>query len=194
MELAFATSNRGKMQTMERDLRPFGIHVRQKPLDIPEPRSNDVQEIADYKVHSAFQKLQRPVIVMDAGFYIDSLNGFPRAFVNFALETIGLDGILRLVNGQSRTCEFRECLAYLDAKLDQPKFFIAHVRGTLATEPRGKPHDAHWSELALVFVPDELTTTLAEMSSDQLDAWRASTDAKDPHAKEFPNWLLQHRG
>ncbi len=194
MQLTFATTNKGKLLTMKEDLKSFGIEVVQKSIEIPEPRSNDVQEIADHKVRYAYQQVQQPVIVMDAGFYIDSLNGFPRAFVNFALQTIGIVGILKLVEGQDRHCEFRECLAYLDDKMSEPKFFVAHIRGTLATQPRGKVHEGHWSELVLIFIPENLDTTLAEMSVEQMDAWRARTNAKDPHAKEFPNWFLQHRG
>lgn len=191
MRLVFATGNKGKALTMQRDLAPHGIEVIQEPLDIPEPRSNDVQEIAEYKVRYAYERLHSPVMVMDAGFYIDAINGFPRAFVNFALETIGIAGMLKLV-GDDRRCEFRECVAYIDERLATPKFFIAHIRGTLATEPRGQLHEGHWSDLALVFIPEGRTTTLAEMTLAELDEWRESSGAKDPHAKEFPQWLLRH--
>ena len=164
MKLSFVTTNKGKFLTMHKDLAPYGIEVIQKPLDIPEPRSNDVQEIADHKARVAFQSLKEPVIVMDAGFYIDSLNGFPRAFVNFTLETIGIAGILKLVADQDSHCEFRECLAYFDGQPPKPKFFIGHVRGTLAPEPRGTLHAGHWSDLALIFIPESRDKTLAEMT------------------------------
>ena len=36
-------------------------------------------------------------MAMDADFCIDALNGFPKAFVNFALDTIGVEGILKLM-------------------------------------------------------------------------------------------------
>lgn len=193
-QLLFATTNKGKVQTMQRDLASFGIDVIQESMNIPEPRSDDVQEIADHKVRYACKQLKQPVVVLDAGFYIDSLNGFPRAFVNFTLQTIGLEGILRLVDGKNRQCEFRECLAYLDQTLATPKFFIAHIRGTLAPVSRGTLHDGHWSALALVFIPDGVNKTLAEMSREELDEWRAKSGVKDPHAKEFPKWFLQHDG
>ena len=101
---------------------------------------------------------------------------------------------MKLVDGLDRTCEFRECVAYLDSTLAEPKYFIAHIRGTLAAEPRGQLHEGHWSELALIFVPDQRTTTLAEMSLTDLDTWREKSGAKDPHAKEFPTWFLRHHG
>lgn len=54
---------------------------------------------------------------MDTDFRIDELNGFPRAFVNFSLDTIGISGILKLMEGkENRKCAFNECLAYYDGK------------------------------------------------------------------------------
>ncbi len=193
MLLNFATTNKGKLLTMQTDMKPYGIEVVQKALDIPEPRSNDVQEIADHKAWQALQQLHEPVIVMDAGFYVDSLNGFPRAFTNFALETVGIAGILKLVDGLDRRCEFRECLAYIDKSMNEPKFFIAHIRGSLSAKPRGNLHAGHWSDLALIFEPEGQQATLAEMSMEQLDAWREQSGAKDAHAKEFPVWFLDHQ-
>jgi inosine/xanthosine triphosphate pyrophosphatase family protein len=66
----------------------YGIKVVQVPLDIPEPRSDDVEEIAKEKVRYAFNEIGKPCVALDAGFYIGSLNGFPKAFVNFALSTM----------------------------------------------------------------------------------------------------------
>ena len=52
---------------------------------------------------------------MDCGFWIDELDGFPKAFVNFALDTIGIQGILKLMEGkENRDCRFTECLSYYD--------------------------------------------------------------------------------
>ena len=45
----------------------------------------------------AYRLVNKPCIALDCGFWIDELNGFPRAFVNFALNTIGIDGMLKLM-------------------------------------------------------------------------------------------------
>ena len=117
MEIYFATTNQGKVQSLQRDLGKYDISVVQHPVDLIEPRSSDVQEIAKSKVNQAYSIIRKPTVVIDAGFYIHSLNGFPRTFVNFALETIDLEGTLKLIDGKSRECEFRECLGYMDEKL-----------------------------------------------------------------------------
>lgn len=101
-QIYFATKNRGKVNSVSSALSKYGIEVVQVALDIPEPRSDDLREIAKEKVLFAYEQIQKPCIALDAGFYVHSLNGFPKAFVNFALETIGIEGILRLVEGKPR--------------------------------------------------------------------------------------------
>ena len=39
-------------------------------------------------------------MALDTDFRIEELNGFSRAFVNFSLDTIGINGILKLMEGK----------------------------------------------------------------------------------------------
>lgn len=63
----------------------------------------------------AYRLVNKPCISLDCGFWIDELDGFSRAFVNFALDTIGIYGMLKLMeNKENRSCRFTECLSYYD--------------------------------------------------------------------------------
>lgn len=190
MELYYATTNAGKILSLQREFSETAVRVIQAPIDTPEPRSSDVQEIACYKVRAAYEQLKKPVAALDAGFYIPSLNGFPRAFVNFALETIDLEGMLALVQGKERLCEFRDCLAYQDPSLNEPQSFIGHTPGMLAEKPRGEIKPYHWSRLSRIFIPDGSTKTLAEMSEHEYHEWRALARKKTSPARQFAQWLL----
>jgi non-canonical purine NTP pyrophosphatase (RdgB/HAM1 family) len=181
------------VQSLQRDLDRYDIRVLQVPMDIPEPRSSDVQEIAREKVLFAYKKLESPVVALDAGFYIYSLNGFPRAFVNFALETIDLDGILRLVDGKDRNCEFRECLAYVDNSLKEPKYFVSHVRGVLSDEIKGEMQEHLWSKLGLIFIPEGSQKTLAEMSYEEYLEWRKIFREKESPSRLFSEWFDKNK-
>ena len=189
MDIYFATTNPGKVQSLQRDLGKYGISVIQQAIDLVEPRSSDVQEIAQAKIQQAYAQIQKPTIVIDAGFYIDDLHGFPRAFVNFSLETIGLDGILRLVEGKSRACEFRECLAYMDSSLEEPQYFLTHVRGQLADKQRGVMQKHLWSKLGLIFIPEGSQKTLAEMTYDEYLTWRAISREKNSLGQKLYDWI-----
>jgi len=189
MDIYFATTNQGKVQSIQRDLGKYNISVIHEPINLTEPRSSDVQEIARSKIQQAYAQIQKPTIVIDAGFYIDELNGFPKAFVNFSLETIGLKGILKLVENKSRGCEFRECLAYMDESLDKPKYFIEHVRGQLANAQRGSMQKHLWSKLGLIFIPVGSKKTVAEMSYSEYLEWKKIYKEKNSLAQKLYEWL-----
>ncbi len=187
MEIAYATTNKGKFISLERALQDTKFKVVQNALDIPEPRSSDVREIAEAKLTYAYQQIKAPVVVLDAGFYIHSRNGFPRAFVNFALETIDIAGILDLVKGRERTCDFRECLGFTDGQ--QSVYFIGQVHGTIANEPRGVMQPHLWSRLGLIFVQEGSTKTHAEMTPEEYKA-RKSTGISS--GRQFADWLQNY--
>ena len=106
-EIVFVTHNKGKAKSAERYFKHIKFTTYDFELD--EPRSDDLKEIATAKVKQAYQIVQKPCIALDTGFYIDELNGIPKAFVNFALEIIGITGILKLMEGkENRKCRFQD--------------------------------------------------------------------------------------
>ncbi len=118
MKIYFATKNIGKFNSLKNILSKYGIKLTQVPLDLPEPRSDNLQKIVKEKILFAYEKIKNPCIALDGGFFIPSLNGFPKTYVNFVLNTIGMKGILKLVEGKERKCEiFRdEYLRWLEQK------------------------------------------------------------------------------
>ena len=83
-EIVFVTHNKAK--SAERYFNNLKFSTYDFELD--EPRSDDIKEIATAKVKQAYKIVKKPCIALDTGFFIDELNGFPRAFVNFSLDTI----------------------------------------------------------------------------------------------------------
>lgn len=192
MKLHYATTNPGKFHSLQKDFQNTPIELIQVPLDLPEPRSADVQEIAHAKIVAAYKQIQQPVVVLDAGFYIFSLNGFPKAYVNFALETIGIKGILKLAAGKVRHCEFRECFAYLAPGLNEPHYFFRRYPGTLATAPSGQMAKHLWSPLSLIFIPEESTKTLGAMTKAEYAAWEEIVKQKQKTDEQFDEWFLKN--
>ena len=193
MKVYFATTNQGKVQSLKRDLEGYNISIIQRSIDLIEPRSSDVQEIAQSKILQAYAQIKKPTVVIDAGFYIDELNGFPRAFVNFSLETIGLEGMLKLVQDKKKGCEFRECLAYMDQTLNEPKYFLTNVRGKLADYPRGRMQKHLWSKLSLIFIPEGNKRTLAEMSFKEYLEWEKVLIEKNSLGQKLYDFLSASR-
>ena len=191
-KIYYATTNKAKVYSLSSVLAKYDIAVIQAPINVEEPRTDDLREIAMHKVRSARDVLNKPVVALDSGFYIHALNGFPRTFVNFALGTIGLRGILKLVEDKPRGCEFRNCLAYLDDKLHEPVCFESTIPGTLADAPRGELREYAWSELFLVFVPRSKDKTLAEMTRDEYQKAREEIHA-NAYSTQFGEWFSRER-
>ncbi|KKS38971.1 MAG: hypothetical protein A3G49_02685 [Candidatus Sungbacteria bacterium RIFCSPLOWO2_12_FULL_41_11] len=189
-EIRYATTNQAKVLSLKRRIEKYAIKIIQIPLKMPEPRSYDVEEIAKAKIEFAYKQIRKPVVVLDAGFYIPSLNGFPRAFVNFALDTIDIEGILKLVENKPRSCEFVECLAYHDASLSEPKLFTAKIKGELSDSPAGTIQPHQWSKLSLIFIPLGHDKTLAEMSKEEYLNWSDVT-LKESASKMFIDWFIK---
>jgi len=163
-EIVFVTHNKGKIASAERQLKGVKFSVFEYELD--EPRSDDIRYISKTKVLEAYELVKKPCISLDCGFFIDALEGFPKAFVNFALDTIGIDGILKLMEGKDkRSCRFTECLSYYDGeKLYQ---FDGKHDGTLSKEILGRDTNKKWSDLWYIFIPVGYEKTLAQMTDEE---------------------------
>ncbi len=163
-EIVFVTHNKGKIASAKRNLKDINFSIFEYELD--EPRSDDIEYISKAKVMEAYKLVKKPCISLDCGFWIDELQGFPKAFVNFALETIGIKGILKLMEGkENRDCRFTECLSYFDGKeLHQ---FMGKHEGTLSKEIIGIDTEKRWSDLWYIFIPKGYKKTLAQMTDEE---------------------------
>ncbi len=187
-EIVFVTHNKGKAKSAQRYF--DNIKFITYDFELDEPRSDDLKEIATKKVLQAYEKLKKPCIALDAGFFIDELNGFPKAFVNFALETIGIDGILKLMeNKENRTCRFEECLAYHDGK--QIHYFYGRHPGNLSYEIEGKDREEKWSDLWYIFKPKYFEKTLAQMDEKEREE-RRKIDGSYEALQEFAKWYKEN--
>lgn len=187
-EIVFVTHNKGKAKSAEQYFKDLKISTFD--FELEEPRSEDVEEIAKSKVLQAYEVVKKTCIAMDAGFFIKELNGFPKAFVNFALDTIGIDGLLKLMEGKNnRTCYFKECLAYYDGK--EIKYFFGKSIGTLAESVKGKDSNQKWSDLWFVFIPQTYNKTLAEMTEEEREE-RRKNDRSTSALEEFAKWYKEN--
>ncbi len=182
-EIIFVTHNHGKIASAQKTLKNVKLSIFEHELD--EPRSDDIEYISKMKVMEAYKLVKKPCISLDCGFWIDALNGFPKAFVNFALETIGLEGILKLMEGKTdRSCRFTECLSYYDGKRLQQ--FAGKHEGFIASAILGLDTDEKWSDLWYIYIPKGYEKTLAQMTQEERDS-RVLYESVDS-MEEFAKW------
>lgn len=187
-EIIFVTTNKGKVASAQKEL--TNIKVLPIEAELSEPRSDDIKEIAKQKVLQAYSIVNRPCIALDSGFFIESLNGFPRAYVNHMLDTIGIEGILKLMHGvENRVCEFRSCLAYYDG--EELRFFESKSPGVVAEKIRGSENENSWSDLWYIFIPRHFCKTMAEF--DEGDFLEYNRVKETSGMRKFGEWYSNLR-
>ena len=112
------------------------LEIERVALDIPETRSDDIAEIARGKAGYAYDRLRRPLIVDDTGFFIDALKGFPGPYAAYVLGSLGCAGILKLMEGVAdRHSRFVTAIAYADET--GVRVFTGTIEGRITDSPRG---------------------------------------------------------
>ncbi|MEM2686489.1 MAG: XTP/dITP diphosphatase [Candidatus Bathyarchaeia archaeon] len=137
MDFYFATRNKGKFREAKLIFESLGLKLTMLEADKIEIQSDSLEDIASYAAKELSGRLGFKVVVEDAGLFIRGLNGFPGPYSSYILKTIGLNGVLRLMNGVSdRYAYFLSVVAY--AEPGKPaKVFQGRVEGLITSEPRG---------------------------------------------------------
>ena len=141
------STNKNKVAMISKSLARYGITLKHIDFSLPELQSHNFEEVATEKAKAAFEKAGKPCIVHDSGFFVTALNGFPGVLTHPVLDTIGIEGILKLTEGKPRECGFVHCLAYYDGRVKTPVLFRSESTGTMSSTPRGSSKKHHWSRL-----------------------------------------------
>ena len=156
MKITYVTGNWAKIKSANQFLNPLGIEIDNVKMDTIEIQADTTEEVAKYSAKWASEKLKCDVLKNDSGLYIEALNGFPGVYTRYADETIGEDGVLKLLEGvENRKAYFIEVLAYCEYG-KEPVTFTAYTRGTIAKEKRGE-YGWSWD---FIFIPEGETKTL----------------------------------
>ena len=155
-KITYVTGNWAKIASAKQVLEPLGYLVDNIKMETPEIQADDVTEVAKYSAKWASDKLKCAVIKNDSGLFVESLKGFPGVYTHYADETIGEDGLLKLMEGiENRKAYFKECLAYCEYG-KEPIVFEGITKGTIAKKKSGT-YGWSWD---FVFIPDGETKTL----------------------------------
>jgi len=177
-DLFFVSSNNYKYQEAKKILDSFGINLGFFKSNLEEIQSNSIKEISSKKAIDAFSKYKKPLIVEDAGLFIDSLDGFPGPYSSYVFKTIGNKGILNLLK-QKRKAKFVSVVTYCDKNI--LKTFDSKLFGSISKNSKGKD----WG-YDPIFIPKNYTKTFAELNNKNELSHRYKA------LKKFSNWYL-HR-
>lgn len=156
--LTILTTNSEKQMQAKAAFSSSGIDLDFVALETPEIQAYTCEEVAKASAIYAFEKLQRPLAVTDAGFFIQALHGFPGPFLKYVNTMLSPQDVLRIMDGRAdREIDLMEAIVYIDER-GEPKIFSSTIPGDLALAPRG---DGRLFDQ--LFIPKGYSQTSAEI-------------------------------
>ncbi|EET90528.1 MAG: XTP/dITP diphosphatase [Candidatus Micrarchaeales archaeon] len=158
MQILFLSSNRHKAEEIIGMSKAFGIDLKWSRYEKLEIQSGDTSEVARTSAALAYAALRKPLIVEDSGLFIDALKGFPGPYASFVYHTIGLEGILALLDGKrDRGAHFKTSIGYADGS--STRIFEGIVHGSISD----RVHRGRAFGYDPIFVPSGSKKTFSEM-------------------------------
>lgn len=178
-----ATSNMHKVEEINAVLQECGYRV--EPINVPKLEiQGDLKRVALYAAATAYSVVGKPVLVEDAGLFIEALRGFPGPYSSYVYKTIGVDGILRLMKGvDNRRAYFYSVIAL--AYSGGLALFEGRCDGYIADKPRGNKGFG----FDPIFIPERDNRTFAEMDVEEKNKYSHRARA----ARALCSWLERNQ-
>ena len=182
MKIYFVTGNINKIKEARIILKDLDVEIEQIKIDYPEIQGT-LEEVAEFGAKWVYDILKKPVIVEDSGFFVEALNGFPGTYSRFVQETIGNEGILKLLEGKdNRNAYFKTVIGYCDE--NGIKLFKGIVKGRVSNEIRSKGYGFAYDS---IFIPEGEERTFAEMTTEE----KSQISHRKRAFEEFKKFLLK---
>ena len=174
--LNFLTGNSGKLAEAQTLLGPLGWDIKSFEIDglvpeVIEPQSDNLTTVALAKIAKGVEllasgnRMDESLLVEDSGLFIDALPEFPGVYSAHVLQSLGCEGILRLLDDE-RTAYFLTVVALWTG--EAVEVFVGRCDGQISKEIRGDGGFGYDP----IFIPDcnDDNRTFAEMTQAEKSA------------------------
>jgi len=152
-----------------------------RKIDAVEIQDDDIENVAKASALDAVRRSRLPIVVEDAGLFIETLSSFPGPYSSFVYRTIGNDGVLKLMrNVANRGASFRSVVAFSSPEQDEPLSFSCEVLGEIVKRKRGTCGFG----FDPIFKPSSSQKTFAEMTVDEKNKYSHRASA----FRRFAEW------
>ena len=158
-KLTFITGNAGKAKYLS-DY--FHLPVEHTKLDLPEIQSLNLKEVVEDKAKRAFEIVKSPVLVEDVSLIFGGLKKLPGPLIKWFFETLGNDGLCKLLDGFENRNAFAE-VEFAICDDSGVHTFNGSMEGKISETPRGEMGFG-WDP---IFIPKGYDKTWAEMTDDE---------------------------
>lgn len=119
-------------------LSEFGLSPVMLNMDIVEIQADSVADVAKASVEDAVKKCCLPVIVEDAGLFVNALKGFPGPYSSYVFQTVGINGILKLMENIKERVAFFESVIAFSSPNRKTKLLHGKTEGLIAEKAKGR--------------------------------------------------------
>lgn len=164
MKLTFVTSNKHKVEEIGFELKKYGVELEQLNIGYGEDKDVNMEEIAKKASKELAEKLQRMIIMEDTGLYFKAYDNFPGAMPKFVFNSIGFDGIFRLLEGKDRSAYFRTIIGFCEPG-NEPVLFAGEMQGEITKEVYEPEKDG--MPYTHIFIPTGTNKVMIEMTIEE---------------------------
>lgn len=162
-KLIFVTGNKEKIAIANLALQDTRFEIEVQKISCEEIQSEDIEEIAAKSAIFASRKLNKEVVKVDSGLFIEVLNGFPGPYSAFVEKKIQAHLILKMMRGaENRRAFYKESLAYCKPGED-PVIFSTFTFGNISLRTSG---EFGWN-FDRIFIVEGDVKTMANFSDEK---------------------------
>ncbi|WP_420857166.1 XTP/dITP diphosphatase [Stygiolobus caldivivus] len=180
--ILLVTSNENKYKEIAEIAKDYKVELEWLKIPKLEIQADTLEEVVRYSAIVIFQLVKRPLIVEDSGLFIKSLNDFPGPYTNYVRRKLGLEGILKLLEGKNdRSAYFKTSLCYIDEA--RQLLFNGTVNGRISDTIRGEKGFG----FDPIFIPEGESRTFAEMSTEEKNRYSHRSKAFKAFLEYYTN-------
>ncbi len=162
-EVIFMTGNQEKIKIAKNAVQDIGIEIVARKIDCPEIQADDCSIIAANSAKNASILVNKPVVKIDSGLFINSLGGFPGPYSQYVERNIDASLILEMMkNISDRSAYYQESLAYAEP-CKEVIVFDSLTKGSISLELHG---DFGWN-FDRIFIKDGDSKTMANYPDEE---------------------------
>ena len=175
------TSSDHKYAEAREVMQEYGIELERLSIERVEIQADDPELIAEYSLKVL--DVDIPILIEDAGLYIDKYFGFPGPYSSYALRTINNEGILKLMeNDEDREARYLSAVAFRDGETSVT--FRGEVTGWISHTERGTAGFGYDP----IFIPAEGDgRTFAEMTAEE----KAKISHRARAFRKLAEWIVE---
>jgi len=176
----FVTSNIHKFDEARRVLAEYKVATAMLRVEAVEIQDDSIEEVAKASAIDAVKKCGLPILVEDAGLFVEALRGFPGPYSSYVYRTVGTKGILELMgNVEKREAYFHSVVTFSSPD-EPPRCFHGKVKGEIFREERGRSGFG----FDPIFSPSGQNRTFAEMTTREKNRYSHRAQA----LRKFAEW------